>query len=259
MKEQELSLMPPAGETTQLLPDPFLDMLPFLLSNEVSMRQEPTFDELADDAKQRYVELIQQRTQLAGEGKFATGSGVVILVSDIGVREDEDYIDGVDEPLLTYGYEESEEEYDEHLRAAEGIKHRINQITNNGVGVEVQTATNEAIQAALQDESVAHMIYIGHANESAITTGVDSSFNWDEPLTPLTHLKASFGVFGCGAGSEEGPYPRLGTAFVAPEGGVVYGVPGDYLDEGTPYQFDELIRLPIDTLVGTPQALSDAA
>jgi len=258
MTDVESFKNPNAGETMQLQHDPFLDMLPFLLSDEVSMRQEPTFDELADDAKQRYVELIQQRTQLAGEGKFATGTGVVIFVSDIGVREDSDYIDGVDEPLLTYGYEESEEEYDEHLRAAEGIKHRINQITNSGVAIDVQTATNEAIETALQDESVAHMIYIGHANDTAITTGVDSSFNWDQPIAPLTHLKASFGVFGCGAGSEGGPYPRFGTAFVAPEG-VAYGVPGDYLDEGTPYQFDELVRLPIQTLAGTPQELNNAA
>jgi len=192
--------------------DPFLDVLPLLLSSETPERPEPTFHEISENAQTRYTELMQQRTLLESEGKFATGTNVAIFVSDIGVAETPTYFDGIEEPLLTLSYEYSPEEYQEHQAAAEGLVHRIKQITGGVISVEIHSATNESIHAVLDDPNVAHMIYIGHANESAVATGIEDNFGWQDPEAPLNHLKASFGVFGCSAGHEDGPHPRVGSA-----------------------------------------------
>lgn len=235
------------GESRTSPTDPFSDMLPLLLSQESPENREPLFGELPPSVQARYTQQAQHRARLAAEGLYATGTDVAIFVSEVGTNERlmNDII--------------SQKEYAEHTQAAVGIEHQIKQITGQGVNVSIIKATNEAINEALANRNVAHMIFIGHSNRSRLATGVGKRFEWSDPEQPIDHLKSSFGVFGCGARAGlSGQTPRVGMSFVDPEG-ILYGVPGDYLDEGTPYQFDELVRLPSQDLEGTPAEIVNPA
>lgn len=234
-------------------PDPFLEMLPHLLDRGKPETQEPAFQDLPKVAQKRYLEQLDRRNILAEQGRLATGSGVVILVSELGYDEVETQFEGVEQPFIHIEYNTSGEERDEHFQAADSIKHRIEQITHNGVTVSIELATMESIEKAIFDPEVAHLIFIGHANRAKLAVGVgpEDSFNWDDPKKPIDHLKLSFGVFGCGQAAMEGPRPRVGSSFVAPNG-ILYGVKGDYFEEGQRYEFDQLIPLPSSPLPGTP-------
>ncbi len=238
-------------EPLQVSADPFLEMLPLLLSEGAPELPEPTYNDLDLTAQKRYLELTQQVKQLAEAGKYATGSDVLILVSDVGVNIVETTVEGVEEPLIHYDYFVSEEERDEHLRAAGNIQHQIQQITNGGVDTKIEIASIETIDAALKDTNIAHIIFIGHANRSNLAVEPEVDFQWDQPTKPITHLKKSFGVFGCSEEHEEGPLPRVGLSVLAPAG-ILYGIPTEFFEEGTPYDFGQLVRLPNNVLDGTP-------
>lgn len=232
--------------------DAFDDMLPLMLSSGQPERPEPRFDEL-DPGKThtKYVEKIQERERLAAEGKVTAGKGVVIFHSDIGEKEKKITRNGREIEVTDYFHSESEGR--EHAQAAENLKHTIiKTMGHNADQVILKVGSREAINEALLDPRVGHVVFIGHANRSQLTIDPIYTYNWQE--TPrLTHLKKSFGVFGCGALKNNKYYPRIGSTFVDPKG-TLYGVPGDYLDEGQPYQFDQLVRFSLDVLEGTPLA-----
>ncbi len=241
----------PTHESGVLPSDSFLDMLPLYLSQKSPEKPEPEFADLPLPVQQKYVQFEQNRAGLEAEGKFAEGSDVVVFVSEIDSGETETNFPGIETPFVTYNYAVSDEERDEHQRAAEGLVHRIGQMTGNSVNVDIRLATMDSLRDAIKDKNIAHIIFIGHANGSTLAVEVDDDFDWDDPDFEIDHLKKSFGVFGCGVKKAGGPFPRVGLNFVAPKG-VLYSVPGDFLDEGTPYTFDELVRLPSGPLTGTP-------
>lgn len=225
--------------------DPFLDMLPFLLSDAVPEQSEHTFAELDANSQERYLELMKQRERLAEQGRLPTGTDVVLFVSELG------YEPVTVQVLTTNHYMMSETETAEHMAAAESIAHRVKSITSGAVRTNIQIASREAMDVAVLDNQVAHIIFIGHANSSALALGPEEDYRWDDPPKELDHLKLSFGVFGCGFQTVEAPRPRVGSALTLPDG-ILYGVGKQYFDEGTPYDFAQLVRLPNGVLEGTP-------
>ncbi len=253
IKEQIVPVDPGSGEPSHLPDDNFLEMLPVMLSPKKPAAKEPEFEDLATETRDFYSWQATHRAQLVEQGRYATGSKIAIFASEIGAYEvDEPVVEG-EEPRFHYEYEVSTNEYAEHLQAAKGVEHQIKQKVGQSAEVETRLATKEAISQALADESIGHIIFIGHASSGRLTTSVDDDkdFMWHDPQEPVDHLKLSFGVFGCGVPGLSGITPRVGLGFVAPEG-IMYGVPTGYLEEGTLYQFDQLVRLPSKDLVGTP-------
>lgn len=242
-----------ANEHEPLPHDAFMDMLPVMLSPGKPETKEPTFTELPQDLQEYYKWQAAHRERLAREGRLATGHKIAIFASEIGSYE-------VEEPELHYEYEVSKGEFSEHLQAANSIEHQIMQMTGQSADVSTQLATKEAITEALNDESIAHIIFVGHASLGRLTLAVEDEgdFMWNDPEKPVDHLKLSFGVFGCSVPGRSGLTPRVGLGFVAPEG-IMYGVPTGYLEEGTPYHFDQLVRLPSQDMAGTPDYEPSAA
>jgi hypothetical protein len=184
---------------------------------------------------------MTQRARLAAAAKVATGGNVVILHSEAG----DEYEDGGDH----------ENEAEEHKSAADQIARTIGTITLGETAVRTDKATTDSINDAIKDPETGHIIFVGHANNSLLAIeGLYSDYLWyDHP--ELTHLKRSFGVFGCGQdiGGEQGRYhPRIGSTLIDPYGGILYGAAGDYFNEGQPYHFDQLAQLPHGVLLGTP-------
>lgn len=230
--------------------DGFGDMLPLMLGATEPAGREPRFDELpAGKTHRQYLKKIEERERLANEGLVTTGNGLVILHSDIG--EKSTMIERKGKMIEVSDYFHSEAEGREHRDAAESLRHTIvNTMGHPSENVVLRVATREALDEAILDPRVGHILYIGHANRSQLAIDPVYTYNWHE--TPeLTHLKKSFGVFGCGTLKNNRYFPRIGSTFVAPDG-LLYGVPGDYLEEGQPYTFDQLAPYSLDILEGTP-------
>lgn len=229
--------------------DPFSEMIPFMLSSERPTAEEPRFDELhGKRTRTRYVELMRKRNALAMQGgRVAVGSAVVVFHSNIGEKEAVIEKDGVEKTVSNYFH--SGREGEEHKSAAEGLARNIASMTVGQVEVDVSLVTREALDEALLDNGVGHILYVGHANRSQLTIDPIYTYNWHEQPPEMDHLKRSFGVFGCGTHKGDRFYPRIGSTFVHPEG-ILYGVPGGYLDSGQPYSFDQLVSLPLEPLEG---------
>jgi len=111
----------------------------------------------------------------------------------------------------------------------------------------------------IHDNRVGHLIYVGHSNVTQIVPDPEYNYNWHDH-GELTHLKRSFGVFGCATNKGNNLYPRIGSTLVAPDIGFLYGPDrGEVLDTGQPYSFEQLRAQSLDLLEGWDDALVEAA
>lgn len=213
--------------------DPFGEMLPFMLGEGAHSLREPVFP-LAKDYE-KYMQMVGQQDRLNREQMIAPGVGVVILHSLAGDGEDS---------FIRFG--KYSDEILEHRDAAVGIRQVIHEMTVGQTDAAIVPATLNTINNAFRDPAVGHMIFIGHAADDRLGLGPATDYHWDDQ-PELSHLKRSFGVFGCATDKTTVSPPRVGATSVS-ESGVLYGIADGSFEPGWQYTFDNLNKLHVPAM-----------